>query len=804
MSSHYLLSYKNKKPIQQCWLFLLHSLALALVVLLAYILTPLPEPLVNTSYSKILLDKDQYLLGARIADDEQWRFSPTSKLPEKYKTAVITFEDKRFYQHIGVDVLAIARAAQLNWQAKKVVSGGSTITMQLARLIRGNHARNYTQKLLEILLALRLDFQLSKEEILLNYAALAPFGGNTVGFYAANWRYFNQYQASNLVASEQALAEMTWAQAALLAILPNNPSGLHLSKKSKIRQRLLDKRNSLLARLHNLGHLSKLDYQLALQEVLPEKPTSLPREAEHLLSTLSQRWPNQSVYHSHIDRDLQQHLNHIVDSYNLAYEKNNVHNLSVLVLDDNEQAVLAYLGNKTRSELTRYAPKLDIIQRPRSSGSLFKAFLFAFMIQEGLLLPESLVEDIPSFFDGYQPKNYDRSYRGLIQAKQALSQSLNVPAVRMLQSYGVPKFKQDLQRLGLSTIWRPADDYGLSLILGGAETTLWDMANSFSRMVNSAKGHQITENEASLFTGDGLSQNTSHYPIEQGAAWLTLKALFEVYRPSIAANWKTFSSSQNIAWKTGTSYGWHDAWAVGSNGRYTVAVWAGNANNEEARELTGTHTAAPIMFDAFSYLGAGEWPEKPELALKQYEVCENDGYLPSNDCKTQLLDAPVEAHFELVSKYHQRVHIDPVRFERVHGLCETPANMQAKTYFVVPPIHRYYMVDSEVVLDYLPDWRQDCLENLPEITQQLPFDIEYPSEGLKLSIPVQLDGKLGRIIAKAKHNNDAAQLYWHLDKEYLGSSQHIHEKTIVANPGWHKLTVVDEKGYKIDRWFKVL
>lgn len=760
----------------------------SLLTCIAYFCSPLPDVLTQQPYSTLVVDNNNNLLAATIATDQQWRFPPPRQLPQKYITAVIAFEDKRFYLHSGVDPFAIARAFVTNIKNGRIVSGGSTLTMQLARQLRGRHARSYFAKAAEAMLALKLEFHLDKQEILKYYATFAPFGGNTVGIDAANWRYFGHR-----------LEDISWAEAALLAVLPNNPSGIHPGKN---RATLVNKRNHLLKKLAETGYLSELDLKLTMLEPLPDKPAPLPDDAGHLLATLKKRFPQQFKFVTAIDRQLQKHLYAVADSYGRKYEKNNIHNISILVLANDSHEVIGYIGNQARGDQQEYAADVDIIQRPRSSGSLFKPFLFALMLQQGDILPDSLIPDIPSYYDGYSPENYDRHYRGLVPAREALSQSLNVPAVRLLYQYGVAAFKKDLQQLGITTLWRPAEDYGLSLILGGAETTLWDITNSFARLMQSAEGSDYSPLRARLHNHESVDFTT--YPIAQGAAWQTLEALIDVNRPGVSSGWRNFDSSQRIAWKTGTSYGWHDAWAVGSNGRYTVGVWTGNANGEEARKLSGTRTAAPVMLDVFNYLPRAQWPEKPERALKKYKVCKEDHYLSGNGCETERVDAPVESDFTTVTPYHRLIHVDSVTHQRVHGFCESPSNMLTISQFVIPPVHAYYFSQFNIHWRSPPAWRKDCRDNLPEINNVVPLALEYPGPGSQVKIPVELDGRLGRVVIKAHHNDGGATIYWHLNDRYLDSTQYIHEKAIVVNPGWNQITLVDNKGFKISRWFKAI
>ena len=762
-------------------------LGLGIALLVLYCL-PLPAGLTDRHYSTVVYSQDGMLLAASIAEDDQWRFPAETRLPKKYVTALLHFEDRRFFNHPGIDPLALARAIGSNLSSGKIVSGASTITMQLARLLSGDQPRTYWQKLKEAMLAVQLELHFSKREILNHYAAHAPFGGNNVGLAAAYWRYYGKD-----------MAHMTWAEAALFAVLPNAPSSISPGKN---RQKLINKRNRLLDRLHGSGALGDLDLKLAKLEPLPDRPKSMPDKALHLLATLKQRFPEQHSFVTTLDSRLQEQTDLISATHIRRLGSKNINNLSVLVLDNFEKKVLAYQGNRVFNDNADYATAVDIIQRPRSSGSLFKPFLYAAIIQSGQLTPESLVLDVPSYYNGYSPENYDRGYRGAVTARQALIQSLNVPSVRLLQEYGVGLFKEDLEKVGISSLFRKADDYGLSLILGGAESTLWEITNAYAGLSLSAYGRADEFHQARLLQGETVA--ATGFPLKQGAAWLTLKALTQVKRPGVAAAWEAFASSQQIAWKTGTSYGWHDAWAIGSNGRYTVGVWAGNANSEEGRDLTGTRAAAPVMLDVFRLLANEPWPATPVQALKTYRLCKTDGYLPAAGCELHSVQMPREADFTTSSPYQRRIHVDPATGQRVRGHCESVARMQARTYFVLPPVAEYYYRKTQPAHASLPAWRADCADGLRIAANEPPMQLEYPVEGARIKIPVQLDGELGRTVFRAQHRDSDSVLHWHLNDEYLGETRYIHEVAVAVNAGWHRLVLVDETGHQLQRWFRVL
>ncbi|WP_049631563.1 penicillin-binding protein 1C [Cellvibrio sp. pealriver] len=763
---------------------------------------PLPSSLTHAAYARMLLARDGSLLGASIAQDQQWRFAPAEYLPEKYKKSLLLFEDQYFYSHPGINPLSIMRAAGGNFSAGKVTSGGSTLTMQLARLLRQGDAqqqnkkmpaRNVASKLVEAFIALQLEWRFNKDELLIHYASHAPFGGNIVGLRAAAWRYFGR-----------APENLSWAESALLAVLPNSPALIHPGRQ---RDLLQQKRDRLLKRMHAKQYFSDLDLQLALLEPLPERPQQLPQLAPHLLATLKKQYPDEWILHSSIDPFIQRTVQQITSRHSARLANEGVNNIALVLIDHERMETLAYIGNESWQQQERYAPRVDIVQRPRSTGSILKPLLYGLMLQEGQLTPTRLVPDIPTQFGGYSPKNYDRSFRGAVPAQFALAHSLNVPAVRMLRDYGIGKFQQKLQAMGMSTLFRPADDYGLTLILGGAEGTLWELTGIYARLAASARDGDIKQHAPLLL----LNQKTNPIksaPIKpvltQGAAWLTLQALIDVARPGNDNYWRDFSGSQTIAWKTGTSYGLRDAWAIGSNGRYTLGVWVGNADGEAASFISGQSSAAPILFDVFDALPTINWFAKPAHALKTISVCSDDGYLAGGQCAAVDSEIPRTSHFDQVTPFHRRIHLDGDEQFRVHGRCETVSNMKARDWFVLPPVQEFYWRQYHSEYTSLPPWRSDCVNNLLQTDEDQPIEFVYPNEESRIYIPMDLDGKRSRIILKAIHRNPAAQLYWHLNDEFLGATKVFHEREVALEPGIHTLLVIDKQGYRLERRFRVI
>lgn len=801
-NSNYLIALRSKFRLRSYKIFTAFS-CITLSALLALEFAPLPSSLTYTPYATLLLARDGSLLGAGIAADQQWRFAPVESLPDKYKKSLLLFEDRHFYRHPGINPFAIVRALQGNLRAGKVTSGGSTISMQLARLLRQAEylqqdkklpSRSFTSKFLEAGRAFQLEWRFSKDELLIHYASHAPFGGNIVGLRAAAWRYFGR-----------APEYLSWAESALLAVLPNSPALIHPGRQ---RDLLKQKRDRLLVRMHQKNYFSDLDLQLALIEPLPERPQSLPQLAPHLLATLKKQNDEQHVFHSSIDPFMQRIAAQVAERHSLRLANEGVNNIALLLIDHERMETLAYVGNQAWQKQQRYAPDLDLVQRPRSTGSILKPLLYGLMLQEGELAPTSLIPDIPTQFGGYSPKNYDRSFRGAVPAQFALAHSLNIPAVRMLRDYGIGRLQENLQTMGMTTLFRPADDYGLTLILGGAEGTLWDLTGIYARLAASARDGNINQPVPTLLLKNKilLQEKTSLIKpvIQQGAAWLTLQALIDVARPGNDNYWRDFSGSQTIAWKTGTSYGLRDAWAIGSNGRYTLGVWVGNAGGEPASFISGQSSAAPILFDVFDALPSVNWFAKPAHALKTISVCKDDGYLTGGQCEPMDMEIPNTSHFDKVTKNHRRIHLDSNEQFRVHSRCETVSNMRAQDWFVLPPTQEFYWRQHHSEYKTLPPWRSDCLNDLLQVDEDQPIELVYPNEESRIYIPMDLDGKRSRVILKAVHRNPAAQLLWHLDDEFLGETKIFHEREAALEPGLHKLLIVDKQGYRLERRFRVI
>lgn len=741
-----------------------------------------PASLANPLWSVALYDRQQQLLDVSLAADEQWRLSyQQSTLPSRYQRALLLFEDQYFFQHPGINPLAIGRALSSNLLEQRVVSGASTLTMQLARLSYGKSTRSLWQKSKEAWLALCLEWHYSKDDILRMYAANAPFGGNIVGLQSASWWYFGREPAA-----------LSWSEAALLAVLPNNPGALYPGRSN---QALKQKRDQLLKRLATSGAMSELDFELAVAEPLPQRPRGWPHAAPHLLAQLKKQYPEQSRFDTTLDGALQRQTAQALARHSRFLDHQDVHNIATLIVDHQQMQVLAYHGNVTQD--AKAGAHVDITRSPRSSGSILKPFLYAAQLDAGLLLPTSLQADVRSQFGSYSPANFDLQFRGAVPAQQALAESLNIPAVRQLASYGVTPFKDDLLKLGLSSIHKSADHYGLSLILGGAETRLTELTQAYAAMA-----HAIAQQRRDVPTLQYLQQqkvSSLHLPFSVGAAYLTLDALTQVERPDSEGSWRDYSQTQTIAWKTGTSFGLRDAWAIGSNGQYTIGVWVGNADGHPAPVLTGGQSAGPVLFDLFRQVPTRRWLAAPLYDLATVEVCKADGFPARLDCEQETTQKPKASTLQLDLGYMQQLWLDPTgRYQLPQG-CVAGIASQPQTRLVLPLAMAWYYQRRHPDYRPLPDTYPGC----PDASQESIAILAPVSVG-SITLPLQGDGKLGAAVFRAVTRDPHQSIDWHLAGRYLGRTRAPHQMAIQAPSGHYELVLTASDGQRLTRQLHVV
>ncbi len=766
---------------------------IAATIILCILVAPMPS--FHNPLSTVVEASDGTLLGARVAADGQWRFPPPDSLPEKYVTCLINYEDRYFRWHPGVNPVAVVKAILDNIRAGETVRGGSTITMQVARLARGNPDRTYSGKIIEMLSAIKLELFRSKRTILHLYAANAPFGGNTVGIEAAAWRY-----------TGRSTANLSWAEAATLAVLPNAPSLIYPGRNA---QKLRDKRDRLLQMLVSRGVIDSLTCSLALSEPLPGAPRPMPTLAPHLTDRMMLAAPGSRVK-STVDPMLQREVTALVNSHQTVLEGNGIHNAAAMVVDVASGSVLAYAGNSTLPDSAgRHGREVDMIPAPRSTGSIMKPFLYAALLSSGEMLPNALIPDIPTRFQGFRPENSDFSYSGAVPAGDALARSLNIPAVRMLQMLDEERFLNLLRRMGFTTFGKPASHYGLSLILGGGEASLWELAGAYASMArvlrNSLEGiaapddwHMPVLIQSSV--GNRESSSAAGPSLTPPAIWLTYEALRRVNRPETETGWQYFGNAPEVAWKTGTSFGYRDAWAIGTTPDYVVAVWTGNADGEGRPGLTGITSSAPLLFDIIRLLqpSSSHWFARPGEGMTLTEVCAASGYRAGPFCTDRREEWVPEAGLRSEAcPYHLSVALDASEKYRVSTACYSTSEMVIRPWFVLPPAMEYYYRMRNPSYHSLPPFLKGCADD----TRVASMEFIYPPRDARIFIPRSLGGEMMSILPEIAHRRKNAVIYWHLDDSYIGMTRHIHQTEIQCGEGEHIITAVDEEGVTLTRRF---
>jgi len=773
---------------------------LTILCVIIFYFFSLPTPLFHEPYSTVLESRDNQLLGAGIADDGQWRFPEADSVPEKFGKCILYYEDQYFYQHIGFNPFSLVRATYQNLKAWKIVSGGSTITMQVIRLSR-RKKRTFFEKFIEIILATRLEIKYSKQKILSIYSAHAPFGGNVVGLEAASWRYYGR--DPNM---------LSWAESAALAVLPNSPSLVYPGKNHET---LRKKRDGLLKKLFVNSEIDSLTYYLSLAEELPGTPHPIPQIASHLLQrALSEGWEGKKIPSS-IDYNLQRKTEEIVGKHDEENKYNQIYNGAAIIVRIKTGEVLSYVGN-TRDAQNRHDNYVDIIPSPRSTGSILKPFLYTALLDEGFITPNQIIPDIPTFFEGFAPKNYSLGYDGAVPANEALARSLNVPAVYMLRKYSYEKFHFLLNEIGLTTIARPPDDYGLSLILGGAEANLWDLTSAYASLARTLiHFNQFTEpnryDKNDFRPNTYFKQNSLEINIRKGknkssylgapAIWFAFQAMLDVNRPVEESSWRLFDSSRKVAWKTGTSYGFRDGWAIGVTPEYVVGVWVGNADGEGRPGLTGLYEAAPVLFDIFNILPATGWFGRPFTGIVQARICKNSGYKAGINCP-EVVDKliPESSLRTTACPYCRLIHLDKTKKFQVNDNCVSVNEMVHKKWFVLPPVQEWYYQKVNPLYHKLPPFKKECRS----ATNRSVMEFIYPKNNTRVYIPVQLDGTQGSVVFEAAHTSNHSTIHWHLDDHYIDSTRDKHKLVLSPEPGEHVLTLVDDDGNTIQCRFKVI
>jgi len=614
-----------------------------------------------------------------------------------------------------------------------------------------------------------------------------------VGIDAASWRYFNRPPE-----------QLSWAEAAMLAVLPNSPSLLYPGKNVAL---LKDKRDKLLRKLCKHGVIDPLTLDLSVAEPLPFKPNPLPVVAPHVVDQMTKERKGERVVTT-IQFGLQQRVIDVVERHHQLLMQYGIHNIAAMVVEVETGNIRAYIGN-TEDTGSKHGGHVDVAASPRSTGSIMKPFLYASMLHYGELLPNSLVPDIPVNFSGFSPKNFDYTYSGAVPASKALGKSLNIPAVEMLHQFGEARFLDVLRGCGFSTFNRPAEHYGLSLILGGGETSLFELAGAYSSMArvlnhfNTYGGYYSGDIfKPTFFKPEEKKVTYNGQPVLSASSiWFTMNALQEVNRPLERSGWQNFSSTEKIAWKTGTSFGFRDAWAIATTPDYVVAVWVGNSNGEGRPGLTGVSSAAPVLFDIIDLMPRCGWFEKPEKEITYIDVCAESGMRASPNCPHVIQsEVPISGLKTAACPYHQLIHLSADRLWQVNASCYPVGDIVNDSCFVLPPGMEWYYRKIHPEYRTLPPIMEGCAtsENYTMI------ELLYPRNLSRIFVPTELNGEPGKVIFEAAHRNMDTRIFWHLDDQFVAETDRFHQIALSPAPGEHTITLIDAHGNRLKKRFSVV
>ena len=715
-----------------------------------------------------------------ISPDEKWRVpAPLSEVSPKLVKAVVTVEDRWFRYHFGVNPVSLIRAAFSNWRAGTIVSGGSTLTMQVARMMEPK-PRTIRSKLIEILRAIQLELAFSKDEILELYFNLAPYGGNIEGSAAASYFYFNKSQKN-----------LTLGEAALLAAIPNSPEAHRPDAPTGELQYSPGKgKKNVLRRLLRRGVITPKEFNEALSEPLPMKrfpaPFAAPHFARELKSTFG-RTPGGHRLVSTVDQDIQTLAKKILEDFMGPLKEQGISQGAVVVLDTRTREVLALVGSVDFFD-SEAEGQVNGALSPRSPGSTLKPFVYALALDRGLISPQTLLRDVPVDYSGYRPVNYDERYRGVVTAEEALTHSLNVPAVNLaarLKEHGIYSFLRDA---GVSTLPNPREHYGLSLILGGCEVNLLELTSLYAGLANQGEfaPPRILLNQPSRLPKRLLGE---------GAAFITTELLAKVKRPDLPKAWESAVNLPKVAWKTGTSYGHKDAWSIGYSPQYTIGVWAGNFNGVGSPSLIGSEAAAPILFSLFNALTQEyEWFTRP-LSVEEREVCAVSGMLPSPycpDCKKELFIPGTSPYRTCTIHRVYTIGKDPSdgRTYRFCSKCRIGRSCETKVFEVWPPQIATWMERNGVPLEKVPEHYPGCSEIL---AGGAPV-IHSPSENSEYVIREGVGPQHQKILLEASVSNSVRRVFWFLDNQLVFQGDPTDRVFITPVAGRHTLTCMDEEG----------
>jgi penicillin-binding protein 1C len=736
---------------------------------------------ISTNYSTIINDADGRLIHGFLNKTDKWRLPiEQNEISAKLEKAILYKEDQWYYWHFGVNPFAIARAAFRNITTGRRTSGASTISMQVVRLLAPKK-RSFGNKIIEVFQAIRLELNYSKKEILAVYLSITPYGSNIEGLKSASIIFF-----------KKSLKLLSVAEIATLTIIPNRPSSLRLGENNDY---ILKERNKWLLRLLGKNIYTDQEINDALHEQLNVKRNDVPKLAPHFSIRMNKNIAENSIINSSLLLPKQQKIELIIKYYVNRTMGMNIKNAAALVINNTTNHVEVYVGSADFNSKID-GGQVDGIQAVRSPGSTLKPLLYATAFDLGLVSPKTIINDVPTNFSGFEPENFDQQFHGKVTMEYALANSLNIPAVKILNEVSTPIFVEQLKKADFKAVKSNSSKLGLSLILGGCGTTLEELTTLFSSFAN--KGEYIKPSfYKNNFSNEEIRQinlENSQKIISEEASYIITKILNQVTRPDLPNNYDYTYRMPKIAWKTGTSFGKKDAWSIGYNAQYTVGVWVGNFSGEGVSELSGANIATPLLFEIFNaidYSGKSNWFQIPK-ALDMRKICAESGLVPNTFCNNQLLDYYKPGISNSIPCEHlKEITINDSETMSYCKSCEPNLATKKKLYpNYAPELLAYY--DSKRILhEKIPLHNPTCTR----VFGNKPPKIVFPVDGSEYYLN-KLENQ--QLLLNCQVASDVIFVNWYINDQFFQKAKASESVFYSPKAGKNKISCVDDKGRNVD------
>ena len=785
MMSYFRQLIKNRIMLRhrRVFLFIIVIPALVLFFLLIDLIFPLK---VNMDYSTVIADADSTIMNAYLSKDDKWRmYTDLNEITPTLKKAIIFKEDKYFYYHFGVNPVAIFRSLVNNLASGKRTSGASTISMQVARLLEPK-SRTYMNKLIEIFRSTQLEWHYSKNEILQLYLNLIPFGGNIEGVKAASMVYFSKMPD-----------QLSIGEIAALSIIPNRPNTLKPGDNNELLEKERDK---WLDRYLKAGLFPKQDILDAMEEPLKAFRHMLPDNAHHICQRLYDSGKGRHTIYSTIKLESQLKIEALVREHINRWYFRNIKNAAALVIDNRTGNVIAYVGSADFFN-NEDAGQVDGVRAIRSPGSTLKPMIYGLAFDNGIVTPKSVISDVPVYFSGYEPENYDGKYHGLVNIEYALSNSLNVPAVKMMYALNTGTVVEALIKAGFRQIKTDRDNLGLSVALGGCGVTLEELTYLYHTLSNKGilKETRLLQNDIPMVHQRKKNEQIDDHQflnriLSEAAAFMVTEILTKVTRPDLPLEWQNSANLPKVAWKTGTSYGRRDAWSIGYNKNYTIGVWVGNFSGEGVPELSGADAAAPLLFNIFNTLDYGseeDWYEIPE-GLKSRIVCSVTGQVYSDFCDDLVIDYYIPSVSSSKSCQHlKEVFISPDSTVSYCMSCRPEFGYIKALYPNYAPEVIAYYEEYKINYQRIPPHNSECERifsgKAPVITSPLNGSEYYVDATDSMQIALSCNA-----------SNDVEKVFWYINKRFFISTSSNERAFFSPREGRIEISCSDDKGRNTD------